>query len=769
MVCVRIVLATLQHRGIAVNRDRSEYYIQMTPQNEVNEVPAANAAGAKEQLHNNHQDEPPKLVKDTTTTEPLGAETVTTYVTVPPDGGWGWVIVAASFCCNIFVDGIVYSAGVLLEDIAGTFGSSMATVSFVGSLLSGFYLIAGPFVSALANRYGFRVVTILGSFVACISFVASAFAPSIEILCITYGFFGGIGFGLIYVPSVITTGFYFERWRALATGIAVCGSGIGTFLIAPLTTYLKDQYGWRGAVLIQAGLILNCAIFGALFRPLKPTKITVKSEDVDANEDHIPDNQETIHSINGVPLLVRIKIARDELKKNDSSLSLDNEVEVTAGPPTIHTNTWLKVNNNIMYPTAAEVFNASNCSINKIMNSNHSVHTMQQNNKNKNGRFDVITYSEKRRSAQLYPEKLANEDEDDQLNEYSLDDALLSKHLTGNARRASRLAAAAAILEGVRRNSISLRYHTRARTTSESSHRSSIRSRRNTMSKVETGGVRPLYRDDIFFAASLNRLPRYSTHVDTLDYTMSVTHLPTLNDVLEEEENKCALCPEAVRRTLATMLDITLLQSPTFLLLCVGGFITMMGFFVPFMYLKARAEKEGMDTTWSVWLLSTIGITNTLGRVTCGVITSIPGINALLINNIALTIGGIATIISGLSMGVTYQFTYAAVFGLAISCFASLRSIIIVDLIGLEKLTNGFGLLLLFQGIAAVIGSPLAGLFMEITNSHNAAFYLSGGLILLSGILCYPLNWLNEWETKRNAKAAQEMKPIQKPETDNIV
>lgn len=58
---------------------------------------------------------------------------------------------------------------------------------------------------------------------------------------------------MIYVPSVITTGFYFERWRALATGIAVCGSGIGTFLMAPLITYLKDLYGWRGAILIQAG------------------------------------------------------------------------------------------------------------------------------------------------------------------------------------------------------------------------------------------------------------------------------------------------------------------------------------------------------------------------------------------------------------------------------------------------------------------------------------------------------------------------------------
>jgi hypothetical protein len=44
------------------------------------------------------------------------------------------------------------------------------------------------------------------------------------------------------------------------------------------------------------------------------------------------------------------------------------------------------------------------------------------------------------------------------------------------------------------------------------------------------------------------------------------------------------------------------------------------------------------------------------------------------------------------------------------ACFASLRSILIVELMGLDKLTNAFGLLLLFQGIAAAIGSPVAGI-----------------------------------------------------------
>lgn len=65
--------------------------------------------------------------------------------------------------------------------------------------------------------------------------------------------FAGIGLGMIFMPAVLTVGFYFEKWRALATGVALCGSGVGCFIMAPFTTYLKDSYGWRMTILIHAG------------------------------------------------------------------------------------------------------------------------------------------------------------------------------------------------------------------------------------------------------------------------------------------------------------------------------------------------------------------------------------------------------------------------------------------------------------------------------------------------------------------------------------
>ena len=66
---------------------------------------------------------------------------------------------------------------------------------------------------------------------------------------------------------------YFEKYRSLATGIAVCGSGLGTFIFAPLSEYLITEYDWEGAMLIIAGLVLNCIVLGALFRPVPETRV----------------------------------------------------------------------------------------------------------------------------------------------------------------------------------------------------------------------------------------------------------------------------------------------------------------------------------------------------------------------------------------------------------------------------------------------------------------------------------------------------------------
>lgn len=76
-------------------------------------------------------------------------ESVGDYIPTPPDGGWGWVIVFSSLMCNIIVDGIGYSFGVLLPQWVDDFGETPGKISLIGALLVGVYLCAGKWRSTI--------------------------------------------------------------------------------------------------------------------------------------------------------------------------------------------------------------------------------------------------------------------------------------------------------------------------------------------------------------------------------------------------------------------------------------------------------------------------------------------------------------------------------------------------------------------------------------------------------------------------------------------
>ena len=53
------------------------------------------------------------------------------------------------------------------------------------------------------------------------------------------------------------------------------------------------------------------------------------------------------------------------------------------------------------------------------------------------------------------------------------------------------------------------------------------------------------------------------------------------------------------------------------------------------------------------------------------------------------------------------QAVYCAVFGVTSGAYIALIPVVLVDLLGLDRLTNALGLINLFQGIAIIIGPPI--------------------------------------------------------------
>lgn len=185
-----------------------------------------------------------------------------------PDGGWGWFVVLGAFFLSLICDGCAFSFGVFFVHLIDEFKQTKSETAWVASIFYCLSLLLGPVASAITTRFGCRSATIVAGLLSCVGFVASAFVTSIWQLYFTFGVIVGASFSVCYVSSVLTVAFYFDKRRALATGLSVCGTGIGTFTFAPLCDVLVGMYGWRGAFLILGAISLNICVCGALFRPL---------------------------------------------------------------------------------------------------------------------------------------------------------------------------------------------------------------------------------------------------------------------------------------------------------------------------------------------------------------------------------------------------------------------------------------------------------------------------------------------------------------------
>ena len=186
----------------------------------------------------------------------------------PETGGWyGWLVVAASFTCVCVLDGVGYSYGIFLQPLLQEFDQGRGILSIAGSLQVGVYGLSSPLVSRLVERWGERKVAMLGALVSCLGLLLASLAQGIKTLLLCYSLVTGLGFGLMYLPSVVIPSKYFTTRRSLATGVVLCAAGVGTFLLAPLSQTLLDTWGWRGAMRGLALTSAACLGCGALMVP----------------------------------------------------------------------------------------------------------------------------------------------------------------------------------------------------------------------------------------------------------------------------------------------------------------------------------------------------------------------------------------------------------------------------------------------------------------------------------------------------------------------
>ncbi|XP_078449387.1 uncharacterized protein LOC144717696 isoform X3 [Lampetra planeri] len=174
----------------------------------------------------------------------------------PPDGGWGWVVVCSCFMVTACTRAITRCIPIFFVEFQQHFSKDTSTTAWINSIMDCTTMLCAPIGSLLSTRFGCRATVMFGGLVSSSGFIIASFSPTIEFLYLFLGLMAGLGFALCYSPSIAIVSRYFQRHRLLATGLAMSGNGVGTFVLAPVVQGAAADRGVRlaGSAAAAGGL-----------------------------------------------------------------------------------------------------------------------------------------------------------------------------------------------------------------------------------------------------------------------------------------------------------------------------------------------------------------------------------------------------------------------------------------------------------------------------------------------------------------------------------
>ncbi|GAB6100617.1 hypothetical protein JCM16358_24960 [Halanaerocella petrolearia] len=179
--------------------------------------------------------------------------------------------------------GTVYSWSVFRKPIEESFNIGATESGLPYMLFLVFYAVGMPIAGGFIDKYGPRIMTIVGGLLVSIGWLVSGYTSSITVLTITYGVVAGMGVGIAYGAPMAVAAKWFPDKEGLAVGLTLGGFGLSPFVTAPVANWLVTNYGPFTAFKVLG------ITFGIIITVLSiPLKFPDKNLDVESgnNEDN---------------------------------------------------------------------------------------------------------------------------------------------------------------------------------------------------------------------------------------------------------------------------------------------------------------------------------------------------------------------------------------------------------------------------------------------------------------------------------------------------
>lgn len=147
-----------------------------------------------------------------------------------PDGGYGWIIVFASFLINFNTWGAnsgyaVYFSYYLNHQVFS--GADKYDYALIGGMRFGLAFMLFPLVHFVQGKIGTRITMLFGNCCQFVALMLASYATQLWQVYLTQGLLQAFGLAFVSLPALSIIPQWFKKKRAFASSLAAAGSGCG--------------------------------------------------------------------------------------------------------------------------------------------------------------------------------------------------------------------------------------------------------------------------------------------------------------------------------------------------------------------------------------------------------------------------------------------------------------------------------------------------------------------------------------------------------------
>ncbi|KAM4618193.1 monocarboxylate transporter 13 [Polymixia lowei] len=221
----------------------------------------------------------------------------------------------------------------------------------------------------------------------------------------------------------------------------------------------------------------------------------------------------------------------------------------------------------------------------------------------------------------------------------------------------------------------------------------------------------------------------------------------TINKGPEETKAKAKGKAKARRAELRAKViryvDYTLITNARFMVYSMFGVFAALGFYAPALFLVPYALSQGIEEYQAVALVSISAVLDLTGRVFFGWVANLRLVETVHQLTCTVTLLGLVLLLCPLTTSFSELVAFSAAYGLVYGATVSIHITVLAEVVGVQRLGSALGFFMLIRSSGGLLGSPIAGFFIDKMSSYGMGFIMAGVALIVSALFLLLLHQLN--------------------------